>query len=39
MDRHTHEYALEDAEEALQTMARERNPDAEPICVSLHPGR
>ena len=36
---HTHEYDLDDAEEALQTMGRERNPDAEPICVSLHPGR
>ena len=35
---HTHEFALGDAEAALQTLGRERNPEAQPICVSLHPG-
>jgi len=34
---HTHEFALDDAEEAVLTLGRERNPDQEPICVSLHP--
>ncbi len=34
---HTHEFALDDAEEALQTLGRERNPGERPICVSLHP--
>ena len=34
---HTHEYPLERAEEALQTLGRERNPEEQPICVSLHP--
>ena len=28
---------LEGAEEAVLTLGRERNPDQEPICVSLHP--
>jgi threonine dehydrogenase-like Zn-dependent dehydrogenase len=34
---HTDEFALEDAEQAILTMARERNPERNPICVSLHP--
>ncbi len=34
---HTHEFPLEGAEEAVLTLGRERNPDQEPICVSLHP--
>jgi threonine dehydrogenase-like Zn-dependent dehydrogenase len=34
---HTHEFALEDAEEAVLTLGRERNLDQHPVCVSLHP--
>ena len=36
---HTHEFALEDAARALETLGRESDTDQEPICVSLHPGR
>ena len=36
---HTHEFALEDAARALQTLGRESDTDQEPICVSLHPDR
>ncbi len=34
---HSHEFPLEDAEEAVLTLGRERNPEQQPICVSLHP--
>ena len=34
---HTHEFLLEDAARALETLGRERDTDQEPICVSLHP--
>jgi threonine dehydrogenase-like Zn-dependent dehydrogenase len=34
---HTHEFPLESAEEAVLTLGRERNPDQQPICVTLHP--
>ncbi len=36
---HTHEFPLEDAARALETLGRERDTDQEPICVSLHPDR
>lgn len=34
---HTHEFTLDQAEEALQTLGREINAGDHPICVSLHP--
>ena len=34
---HTHEFLLEDAEEAVLTLGREKNSNQQPICVSLHP--
>ncbi|MDC0033049.1 alcohol dehydrogenase catalytic domain-containing protein [Alphaproteobacteria bacterium] len=34
---HTHEFTLDRAEEALQTLGRDQNTDEHPICVSLHP--
>ncbi len=34
---HTHEFELAGAEEAILTLARERNPEQQPICVTLHP--
>lgn len=34
---HTHEFLLENAEEAVLTLGREKNPNQQPICVSLHP--
>ena len=34
---HTHEFTLDQAEEALQTLGREINTGDHPICVSLHP--
>ena len=34
---HTHEFPLERAAEALETLGRERDTDQQPICVSLHP--
>ena len=36
---HTHEFALEDAERALQTLGRECDAGEEPVCVTLHPNR
>ena len=34
---HTDEYELASAEEAILTLGRERNPEEQPICVTLHP--
>ncbi|MEC7488386.1 MAG: zinc-binding dehydrogenase [Pseudomonadota bacterium] len=34
---HTHEFMLDRAEEALQTLGRDQNTKERPICISLHP--
>ena len=34
---HTDEFLLEDAEEAILTLGREKNIDRKPVCISLHP--
>lgn len=36
---HTHEFLLDDAEEALLTLGKERLSEETPICVTLHPDR
>ena len=36
---HTHRYPLARVEEAIQTLAHERDKGAEPVCVSIHPER
>jgi len=34
---HTHEFTLDRAEEAVQTLGRDQNTEERPICISLHP--
>lgn len=36
---HTHEFLLEDAEEAILTLGKEARSETTPICVTLHPDR
>jgi hypothetical protein len=34
---HTHEFKLEDAEQALLTLGKETRSTRVPICITLHP--
>ena len=36
---HTHEFPLEQAEDALLTFGKEKPSGVEPICITLHPDR